>query len=278
MSETTAVTYAPPVDRLLTLGRFDEGRSWRNYREFGLQQEHVPELIRLMQDPSLLAEDAPEPQVYARIHAWRALGKLGAVEAVQPMLDVAQTLQEREDSDDWSIEELPLALALIGPSAIPQLIACLADFSWDYSVRDIAGHALSLIAQRYPEMKDQCVGALVAEISRFRENPPELNGLLICHLLDLKAARAVDVIRSAYLAGMVDDLLINWGHVRREVRIARRPDDPSDDGAIGRMRHELGLGSFSWFGDERPNRRERDRIRDRRKRERQARKQNRRRR
>ncbi len=121
--EMDEVAYPPPVDRLLTLGDARGQREWHDYRQYGLDREHVPDLIRMATDPDLNWADPDSAEVWAPLHAWRALGQLRAAEAVGPLLGL---LEELEDSD-WFNEDLPEVFGLIGPVAIPALIAHLAD-------------------------------------------------------------------------------------------------------------------------------------------------------
>src|SRR6516225_2960194 len=50
---------------------------WPDYRQFGLGPEHVPALLAMVKDDTLLDADVDDPESWAPIHAWRALGQLG---------------------------------------------------------------------------------------------------------------------------------------------------------------------------------------------------------
>ncbi len=125
--------YQPPLDKLLTYGDpretpdpADDVRHWPDYPGvFGLGAEHVPELIRMATDDTLTWADSDSLEVWAPIHAWRALGQLHAEAAAQPLLPL---LLQGDDSD-WVLEELPDVYGLIGAAAIPALSAYLADAS-----------------------------------------------------------------------------------------------------------------------------------------------------
>lgn len=71
-------SYSVPLNRLLTYG---DCRNWPNYQELGLTQEYIPELIRMATDEELNWADPDSLEVWAPIHAWRALGQLRAEEA-----------------------------------------------------------------------------------------------------------------------------------------------------------------------------------------------------
>ena len=65
--------------------------------EYSLTAEHIPALIGLA--TKWVDEHPDNDAVYAPVHAWRALGQLRAVEAVQPLLDVQDVLDKIDD--DW---------------------------------------------------------------------------------------------------------------------------------------------------------------------------------
>ena len=75
------IDYPHPVSKLLTQGdcRPTAGK-WPNYLELGLTQEHIPELIRMLTDEDLIWAPSDSLEVWAPMHAWRALGQLQTVE------------------------------------------------------------------------------------------------------------------------------------------------------------------------------------------------------
>ena len=95
-------TYSSPVDKLLTYGDCRDFREWPDYLELGLTQEHIPELIRMGTDEELNWADSDSLEVWAPVHAWRALGQLQAEEAIEPLMNL---FHELEDSD-WAGEGL----------------------------------------------------------------------------------------------------------------------------------------------------------------------------
>jgi len=119
--------YHDPVAQLLTLGDPRQGGrmapEWRDYLALGLAPEHVPELVRMALDEDLHGADLESPEVWAPLHAWRALGQLRAESAVEPLLQ----LLDRSDDDDSMQEDLPRVFGMIGPAAIPGLRDFLAD-------------------------------------------------------------------------------------------------------------------------------------------------------
>jgi PBS lyase HEAT-like repeat-containing protein len=146
MEKERNIRYQPPVGRLLTYGESDRIRldDWPDYRELGIGPEHVPDLIQMATDEALNEADAESTEVWAPLHAWRALGQLRAVEAVEPLLE----LFDRLEDDDWVHEELPVVFGLIGPAALPALAAYLADLLHTDSSRISASRSIEEIGKK----------------------------------------------------------------------------------------------------------------------------------
>src|SRR5205823_7934320 len=93
---------------------------------------------------------------------------------------------------------------LIGPIAIPAITAYMADKSHGTSARIAASNCLEKIGAMHPEARDECVAALTGQLERFEENDPEMNGVLVSNLIDLKAVEAAPIIERAFAAGCVE--------------------------------------------------------------------------
>lgn len=191
--------YPSPLDQLLTLGE-DAARTtrWPDYLTFGIGPEHVPMLIHMATDRRL--HDADAPEVWAPIHAWRALGQLRATEAAEPLTTLFHELEEW----DWVSEELPRVFAMIGPAAIPVLVRYLDQREHRPFPRANAAAALTDIAKSHPEARDECVAALAAQLRHFATQDRTLDGFIVGNLLDLRAVEAALVMEQAFAAGRVD--------------------------------------------------------------------------
>lgn len=193
--------YAPPVDQLLTYGDCrDSFREWPDYLKLGLTKEHIPELIGMATDEELHWADSERLEVWAPVHAWRALGQLRAEEAIEPLM---RLFHELEDSD-WVVEELPQVYAMIGPKAIPALRGYLSDSAHEVYPRVTAAQCLERIGNTHPQARAQCIEALTEQLERFTKNDPTLNAFLISFLVDLKAVESIPSIRRAFEANDVD--------------------------------------------------------------------------
>src|SRR6266851_5168089 len=120
-----ARSYPAPVDKLLTYGDPRDSQAWPNYVQLGLTQDHVPDLIQMALDRDLMWADSDALEVWAPVHAWRALGQLRAESAIQPLIGLWREQGKAEGLDDWLLDDLPKALALIGETAIPALMTYL---------------------------------------------------------------------------------------------------------------------------------------------------------
>ena len=94
----TQSDYLPPVSRLLDLGECKWGKDWLDYASLGITSEHIPALIQLATDSRYLDDASEGSEGWAPIHAWRALGQLKSVEAVEPLLGL---LRRIEENDVW---------------------------------------------------------------------------------------------------------------------------------------------------------------------------------
>ena len=217
-------SYPAPVDKLLTYGKPEprDAQNWPDYLELGLGSEHIPDLLRMMADEGLWEAGEDSPENWAPVHAWRALGQLRAVNAVEPLLH----LLEERISDDWAMDELPQVYGLIGAAAIPTIEAYLADKSHQEAAGLVAD-SLRHMAKLYPEDRDEAVAALMRRLENFAENEHELNAFLISSLVDLKALEAVPLIERAFAADRVDESIVgDWDDVQVELGLKEAPVRP----------------------------------------------------
>jgi hypothetical protein len=194
------MNYTDPVNRLLKYGKCEEIKGWPDYLKIGLTHEHIPELIRMVTDHKLLRADQNSLEVWASVHAWRALGQLRAEEAIKPLIGLFNDLSDH----DWASEELPKAVAMLGEKAIKPLREFLLDSSNKELARATAANCLEEIGSKNPSLKNDCISILVEYLDQSTIDAPTLNGLVIAYLMELKAVDSIDVIRKAFNNGNVD--------------------------------------------------------------------------
>jgi hypothetical protein len=193
--------YTPPLDKLLTMGEPD-WRLWREYASLGITSEHVPQLIAMMTDGRLHESGGDSTEVWAPMHAWRALGELRAIEAIEPMISLLPLIDAQDD--DAVGEDVPIALSLFGEPAIEPLRRFLSDQSRDEFARVAAAIALRRIGVSSQVLRPLVVKVLVEALERHIGQPHALNAFLVSELIDLRAGSEIAAIERAYRAGCVD--------------------------------------------------------------------------
>ena len=195
--------YTGAVAQLLTYGepRRRGARSlWPDYTALGLTSSDVPALISMTSDPSLNQASDDSADVWAPLHAWRALAQLGATEATEPLLKLVEELQD----DDWASAELPDVFGMLGEPTLKDLQEFLADTEKDPMARVTAAEAIERVGFRHSAARDTCVKILEGQLTHHVTQPPHLNGFIIANLIHLTATEAIDVIRDAFEGGNVD--------------------------------------------------------------------------
>ncbi len=206
MSTVSTKKYSDPVRKLLTHPERPSAEKWLDYGSMGLTREHIGELIRVAVDKDLHLALSDSPEVWAPVHAWRALAQMGAVEAVEPL--IGQFYRIDEENDDAVGEDMPIVFSMLGPEAIRPLEAYLQSPSNGLFARVCAAHCLETIASKYPEVRDLCVQLLTGQLLCYDLNDPELNGFLVSNLVTLQATEVMDSIRQAFLHERVDSFIV----------------------------------------------------------------------
>ncbi|MBL7039230.1 MAG: hypothetical protein ISR77_11410 [Pirellulaceae bacterium] len=231
------------IERLYRIGDPRNTWQWREgdpdyVAEFGLCPAHIPALIEIARQWADRGEWPKDDTLYAPVHAWRALGQLGAVEAVEPLLAMQNSLDEV--GDDWYLEEFHDVFGLIGPAAVPAMAAYLTDGSNSEFGRVSSANGLCEIGKRHPETHQQVVELLATQLARREPDVYSLNGLLVGYLVDLKAVESAEVIERAFAAGVVDETICgDWPEIRQELAVSELglvPERPKPDRGLGPLR------------------------------------------
>ncbi|MGB3789361.1 MAG: hypothetical protein WA949_15225 [Phormidesmis sp.] len=206
---------------------FRKFESWPNYlEELGLTSEHIPELIRMATDAALNYADGDSVEVWAPVHAWRCLGFLKAEAAVEPLL----SLFVGEEYAEWTREEVPWVLGMIGEGAIAPAALFLANRKNDDWDRIAMITAFEHIALLHPELKERCIKRVASQLADFRYNSEELNAFLVSTLVELEAVSKANLIERVYANGEIDDSVCGtWASVQIDLGLAKEEDfDPSE--------------------------------------------------
>jgi hypothetical protein len=174
-----------------------------------LAEEHIDDLIRMALDEDLHWAESSSSEVWAPIHAWRALGQLRAEAAIEPLLSLLDRIDLH--NDDWVGEDLPGVFGIIGPAAIPGLTRVLGDVERGTWARVAACRGLVAIVERFPETRERAVEIVTDQLRRFAEQERGLNAFLVDGLVDLKAVESAGLIEEAYAADTVDVVVLgDW--------------------------------------------------------------------
>jgi hypothetical protein len=205
MSKTSPIptSYSPPLDQLLNMGQPIRQVIEFDCEALEITHEHVPELIRMLDDEELNNASGESNRVWGPLYAWRALGALKAEEAIGPLLGLLKRIDEHQD--DWVGEDVPQVLAVMGSAAMAPTVEYLANPVHDDWARIAAAKTLGLIGQQHPELRDDCVRVLRAQLGKHAEQSEGINAFLISPLLDLKAIEALPEMKEASDAGHVDE-------------------------------------------------------------------------
>lgn len=218
-------TYSNSVAQLLTYGDCREigYNDWPNYpKEVGLTEADIPELIRMATDPLFNELSSDRIEIWAPVHAWRALGQLQAEAAIAPLLVLFQ-----DENSDWMREELPDVYAMIGPAAIPTLVSYLQDPEQGEWPRITASECLREMAKLHPDQRQICVNALTQQLEQFETNGVDLNTILVSDLLDLEAKEAAPMLEKLYKADAeyVDEFMVGtWASVQVALGLKQKSD------------------------------------------------------
>lgn len=215
--------YAPPLDKFLRLGAPQRDiLEPPSYARFGVGPEHVSELIRMATDVELNTAMSDSIEVWAPIHAWRALAEIQPVAALDALLSIRKVVLEETDSD-WETEDTISLAEKMGGAAVPSLERYLADETMG-AARDIAADALGVIGESHPEERRHCVEILSHALERFEHNEDPVNGMIVASLVRLRATEAVPVMERAFAACKVDETLTGgWEWVQYDLGLRDEP-------------------------------------------------------
>jgi hypothetical protein len=205
--------YAEPVTQLLTLGECSnhDVKTWMDYRSLGISETDIPSLTQIATDPDLYELDSEAPEGWSPVHAWRALGQLHAIAAVNPLLQHASEYVDHDGWWDWLALELPRVFAMIGESTLPNLAAAVHDRTHAAWVRVVAIEGLERIAEQcrepQPAIYQQCIAVFLEELNHFAGNDPDFNGFLMGTLAEFQVMEAVPLIKQAFADGKVDEMI-----------------------------------------------------------------------
>lgn len=106
--------------------------------------------------------------------------------------------------DDWALEELPVALGMLGQEAIVPFSAFLGDPDHAEFARAMAVSGLEEIAKRDASTRNHVLTIITDYLEAPDANASGLNGSAVNSLLSLEARESIDTLRRLYASGNVD--------------------------------------------------------------------------
>jgi HEAT repeat protein len=191
------------VRRLILIGpaEFD---SELDYRAEGISEADSPELIRVLNDNELAWNGVERPEIFAQIHAWRALVQLKVEAAIAPLIELLVNNDSDGEFDEWIIEELPDVLARFGPPALPQLVEALRNEANSQWAGMHLCETLGKLVDAHPECLTTVIEVMTRKLERAAENNSKTNAALVGQLEKLHGAAAWPVIEAAFAVNAVD--------------------------------------------------------------------------
>ncbi len=190
-----------PIQALFQLGEIQQDSEWLDYTALGVTSDTAGDLLELIGNEQLHRADVDSDDVWVPQHAWRALGQVGDGHSIPRLLEL---LDDVLLSDVWAAQELPLVMGMLGSGGLAALDEFLNDIAHSEGARIIAAEAMKCVAERDSAERDAVVARLSGYLAHADNEAPELNGIVVCCLLDLKAVESIDAIREVYENGAID--------------------------------------------------------------------------
>lgn len=171
--------------------------------ELNLDDSDIDDLISVLTCEDLNNAPSQSPEVWATVHAWRALGHLKTPQAIAPMISIFDRLCD----DEWALEELHSVFAAIGEPAITPLSQFLQSPGREEFSYVLAASALTQIALQAPSLRARILDIFSHYMQSPQESAYNFNGLLISNLIDLEAVELIEEIRSIYECNCVDECI-----------------------------------------------------------------------
>ncbi len=156
----------------------------------------------MVSDAKLNMGDPESDDVWAPLHAWRALAQMKAVEAIDPLL--AQLHLIDDINDDWLNDDFPTVFGMIGVPAVEPLAGYVGSIEKPLFAKICAIECLEKIATIEPSIRNRVVEILTAHLRNHAKQNSTLNAFLIASLTGLDAVESLNEIRDAYLSDDID--------------------------------------------------------------------------
>ncbi|MBI4308238.1 MAG: SEC-C domain-containing protein [Chloroflexi bacterium] len=174
----------------------------------GRGTEAVEALRALLRDEGYW-DTEDQNECWVPVHAVKLLGAMGARESLPELLLALDLCAEYDD--DWTAEDLPHALAAIGPVAIGPLMEHITSRAApaEWHTRSLATEALAHIAQGVPEERPRILAFLHGLLDTGNVDDQDFLSWIVGDLLDLRDPSSRSVIEAAFARGLVDEVIVS---------------------------------------------------------------------
>ncbi len=191
----------PRIQQLMIIGQPDWSCEWPDYvAEYQLGARDVPDLVALFEVDPLEPDEDQAPEMWASLHAWRALGQIGDPAAIAPIISSFDTRYD----DDAALEELGKVMGMFGAQAIAPLTEYWQRPGKDEFAYVMAMDSLAEIAAQHADTRNQVLEVFTRYLAQPEQAFPMLNALLVAHLVELGAREYIDDIRRLFTLECVD--------------------------------------------------------------------------
>lgn len=230
----TTEPYPPPVNALLSVGMMEDYPEGPELcKQFGLEQEHIHDLVRMARDRALVVANDTKSEFMAPIYALSALAYLDITSVIDdliPLFDV---------DIEWFTDDFYDALADAHAVSLAPLLRYATDATrWSYGRAKVL-EVLERLVERAPELRSQVVSSVSETLQPAETNTVVLNSTVIDVLVTLKAVEALPLIRHAFESGQVDETIHgDWKSVLKDLGQEPDPDDPLVEESSRRLKQK----------------------------------------
>jgi hypothetical protein len=198
-------------------------RLWPDYRQLGIGERHVPELIAACRTDKFAVAHMGDLITEGNAHAWRALGQIATPEALDFLTSVLERMWDDHaysdllfDDDADRMDELGPILSQAGEAAVDRMVRVM-NGPGSVFTRDAAGLALACIAHKHPELRARALREIVAQLEN-PNNDEEMTTAWLGVLIPMRAVEAAGAIERQFSAGRIDSSSYgDWKMVRAEL-------------------------------------------------------------
>jgi hypothetical protein len=237
----------PALQKLAMIGAPKESEPWLDYSKLGISIDQVPALIELLHHIEDYWEEWEEddPQMWLPLHAWRALAKLHALNALPVLLELLDLIEPLDS--DLIQEELPQVFQEIGPAAIPALIQTIRQPQHSHWARITALEGLRKIGLQSPEVRSEVVNAIVQIFAEHSIEDVLWNSSLVLNLALLKAVEAAPWVEQIFRSGQIDQNIAgDWEDFQIAVGLRKKRLTQSPRQVISDTQEEWSDPARSW--------------------------------